>query len=308
MRKGWGLPLSLRLRASAVKLPEPAAMSRSLRLFFIQLGWEFHRLWARPRTYLGFGMAIFFELALSTLLRLPTVRAKIAHDIWKMHAHWADVFSGLTTAAHMMGETMTVFGSLSLALVAGDIVARDAEDGTLRMILSRPVSRASLFGQKLIVCLAFAAVITAFIAMSALAVGLLFEGRGPLLVIAAHEGVYGSFDFAEGLRRYAMAGGLLWFTAVSGLLWAFMFSCSGVKPATAAIAALTIFVADDIVRTQPGFTTVSPHCITTRMLSWRQVYSDEIPWPRIERNYTQLAAIDLGLLTVAWLLFRRREF
>jgi ABC-2 type transport system permease protein len=272
------------------------------------LHWELHRLWARPRTYLGFALTLVFELALSTLLRVTSVRERIAHDLWKMHAHWQDVFSGLTTGVHLMGETMTVFGSLSLALVAGDIVAKEAEEGTLRLVFARPVSRARVFGQKLLVCLAFAVVLTAFIAASALGVGLLFEGRGPLLMVAAHEGVYGLFDFAEGLRRYALASGLMWFTAVSGLLWAFLFSCSGVRPATAAVAALTIFVCDDLIRTQPGLATVSPYCLTTRMLSWRQVFCEEIPWPRIERNYTQLAEIDLGLVAVAWLLFRRREF
>src|SRR5471032_2708715 len=98
--------------------------SNFLLLFLKQLSWEFRKLVARRRTHLGFGLVVFFELAVSMLLRMTPVRAKIAHDIWKMHAHWEDVFSGLTTAAHLMGEAMTVFGSLSLALVAGDIVAK----------------------------------------------------------------------------------------------------------------------------------------------------------------------------------------
>jgi ABC-2 type transport system permease protein len=277
-------------------------------LFLKQLGWEFRKLWARPRTWLGFALAFFFEVGVSTLLRMPSARAKIAHDIWKMRAHWQDVFSGVTTATHIMGEAITVIGSLGLALVAGEIMAKESEDGTLRMIFCRPVSRTRVFLQKLIVCAAFAVVLVTFIGASALWVGLVFEGSGPLTMIAPHEGVIGFFNMRTGLQRYALATALAIFTGFSGMLWAFLFSCFKMKPAAAAIVALSLFTADDIIRTQPSLANFSPYCVTTRMLSWRQVFNDEIPWPRIQRNYTQLAWIDLGLVATAWLAFRRREF
>jgi ABC-2 type transport system permease protein len=278
-----------------------------MRLFLVQLGWELRRLATRPHTWLAFALSLIFELAVSTLLKVPSARADIARDLWKLRAQWNEAFSGLTTAVHVMEETYTIIGSFGLALVAAVIVAGEDEDGTLRMVLCRPVSRTVVLAQKGIACVLYAAVLTGFIAFSTLAICLIFEGPGNLVLLAPHEGVMGSFLFTQGLQRYVLAVPLMWFSAASGLLWAFLFSCSGMKPAAATILSLALFATDDIVRTVPETAAASPYCVTTRMVSWRQVFNYDIPWARIQRNYTQLAEMDGLLIAGGWLFFRRRE-
>src|ERR1700710_2865041 len=112
-----------------------------MRAFLAQLKWEFVRLAKRPRTWLGFWLSLLFEVCASILLKAPGVRAAIARDVWKMHEQWDDIFSGLTTAAHILGESVTVVGPIGIALVAAEIVAGENETGTLRMIFCRPASR-----------------------------------------------------------------------------------------------------------------------------------------------------------------------
>ncbi len=279
-----------------------------MRAFIVQLGWELRRLALRRHTWLAFGLSLLFELGASALLKIPSVRADIARDVWKMRAQWNEVFSGLTTAAHIMGESFTLIGVLGVSLVAGGIVAGEDEDGTLRMIFCRPANRLSVWAQKWIACALYTVTLIGFIAATTLAVCLIFEGPGNLVMLAPHEGVMGSFEFAEGVRRYALAIPLMCFSGLSGMLWPFFFSCTRMKPAAAAILALSLLAADDIIRTAPETSAASPWCLTTRMLSWRQVFNDEIPWPRIQNNYTQLAALDGTLMVAAWVVFRRREF
>jgi hypothetical protein len=276
-------------------------------LFFTQLKWEFVRLANRPRTWLAFGLSLAFELCQSVLLKAPGVRAAIARDIWKMREQWNDIFSGLTTAAHILGEAFTIIGALGITLVAAEIVAGENETGTLRMIFCRSAGRGRVLAAKLIVCSVYTVVLVAFIAVTTLLIGLVFEGRGNLVMLAPHEGIMGAFHFGEGMRRYALAVPLIWFSALSGMLWPFFFSCTGMKPVTAAVLALALLAADDILRTTPQTAVISPHCMTTRMLSWRQVFNDDIPWPRIQRNYEQLAMIDAVLLAGAVVAFRRLE-
>lgn len=278
-----------------------------MRSFFTQLKWEFVRLVNRPRTWFAFGLSLAFELCLSVLLKVPGVRAAIARDIWKMHEQWNDIFSGLTTAAHILGESFTIIGALGVTLVVAEIVAGENEAGTLRMILNRPVGRGRLFAIKLIVSCVYTVSLVVFIAVTTLLIGLIFEGPGNLVMLAPHEGIMGAFHFHEGMQRYALAVPLIWFSALSGMLWPFFFSCTGMKPVTAAVLALTLLAADDILRTTPQTAVISPHCVTTRMLSWRQVFNDDIPWPRIQRNYTQLAEIDVVMLAGAIVAFRRLE-
>ena len=83
-----------------------------MRGFIGQLGWELRRLWARPRTYIGFAVTFGFELVLSLLWRLPSVRELMAREFWKMHLQMAEGFSGLTTAVHMTSETMAMIAML----------------------------------------------------------------------------------------------------------------------------------------------------------------------------------------------------
>jgi hypothetical protein len=278
-----------------------------VRAFLNQFGWELWRLALRPSTWLAFALSLVFEVGMSVLLKFPGVRADIAQHIWKMRVRWNEVFSGLTTSAHIMGEAFSIIGALCLALVAARIVAGEKDDGTLRMIFCRPTGRTSVLVQKCLACLIYAMALVGFIAVSSLAVGLIFEGRGNLVLLAPHEGVTGAFNFAEGVRRIIIAIPLMWLSAVSGMLWVLLFSCVGMKPNTAIVLALTLLASDHLIRTAPETAVARPYCLTTRLLSWRQVFNYDIPWPRIRRNYLQLAEIDAALLVASWAAFRRLE-
>jgi hypothetical protein len=67
-----------------------------------------------------------------------------------------------------------------------------------------------------------------------------------------------------------------------------------------------VLLADWTVRVHPAFAALSPYCLTTRIATWRQLFNDEIPWLRIERNLLQLLWVDGALLAFAWAAFRRR--
>ena len=56
----------------------------------------------------------------------------------------ANYISALSVALIMLFPQILFFMPLYACLVGGDMVAKEAEDGTLRMILSRPISRLRL--------------------------------------------------------------------------------------------------------------------------------------------------------------------
>ncbi len=280
---------------------------RGTRAFLDQLRWEVRKTWVRPRTYAGFVAAFLFELLLSLLWRLPTVRQGMGRQLWRVHVELGAVVSGLTTAVHMTANTMALIGALFLALVASDVVAKEFEDGTLRMALSRPVGRGALFTQKLVACALYTVALTIFVGASALALGLLFEGPGRLVIIAIREGVFGALGFRVGLQRYAVSIGMLVASMMTVTLLAFALSCFRMKPATAIVIAATVLLADHLIRLEPALAHVAPYCLTTRLVTWRQVFNQKIPWLRIHRNYRDLLRLDVALLLVAWWRFRRRE-
>lgn len=276
--------------------------------FLRQLRWELRKLWRRPRNYVGFGAALAFELAMLALLRLPAVREHFLQRVWKLQQHLGirEPFSALTNAVEVVGQTMLFVGAVAIAMVAAELVGREIEDGTLRMALARPVSRTSVFFQKLLASLSYVVGLTLFVGATVLVLAMLFEPIGQLVVVSAHDGVIGVHEPAGGFVRYAAAMALLAMSLCTPALLGLTLACFPVRATTAAMIAVMVLLGDWIVHTHPALALVSPYTLTTRIVSWRQVFNQSIPWGRLVRNYGDLAAIDAALVGIAWLAFRRR--
>jgi ABC-2 type transport system permease protein len=276
--------------------------------FLRQLRWELRKLWRRPRTYVGFAAALLFELVVLSLLRLPAARDEFVQRVWRLHERFGirEPFSGLSNAVEVAGQTMLFIGGVSLAFVAAELVAKEAEDGTLRMVFCRPVSRTSVLLQKLITCAIYTATLTLFVGATALLLGMLLEKPGQLVVVSVRESIVGVHELAPALARYAAAIPLLATSVFTVALLAFTLSCFPLRAATAAAVAIIVLLADWIIQTHPGLVAVSPYTLMTRISSWRQVFNETVPWPRLERNYSQLAMLDGALIVIAWWAFRRR--
>lgn len=275
--------------------------------FLRQLGWEIRKLAHRPRTWLGFGACFLFEVALVLLYHATPLDEALGRAYWRVPPELAAPLSGLTVATHVTAETMAVMASLFLALVAGDIIANESEERTLHMIFARPVTRAAVLLQKTIACGLFTVALCVFVGTTALALGLLAAGPGRVVVVSAQESIIGAHAFAPGLRRYALGVALLGPCWLTFTLIAFALSCCRMKPGVATVLALAGLLTDHALRIQPAFAAFAPYSLTTRILSWRQVFGWDVAWLRIERNLTELLLLDAILVVAAWWIFRRRD-
>src|SRR4051812_27058438 len=110
-------------------------------MFLLQLRNELRKLFGKKRTYLGFGMFLLAQSAFILLLRYHKGPYRDMVKIMEGNGYGADkFFSNLTVATSSLLATAYILLPLYVALVGGDLVAKEAEDGTLRMILARPVS------------------------------------------------------------------------------------------------------------------------------------------------------------------------
>src|SRR4051812_16440273 len=200
-------------------------------LLMKQIRGELWKLFARQRTYIGFGAFLMIEIIILCLPQLPKVKAGLRYLIEKNGYLFEHYFSGLTLAFMILTWTVFLLGPLYLALVSGDVVAKEVEEGTMRMILSRPVSRTRVVLLRYVAAVSYTVVFLAFVAVSALAVSMAREGFGGMFIFAPVQKIFAMYEFKEGLRRFLMAIPLmaLSFTTVTSL--GFMFSCSNMKPA-----------------------------------------------------------------------------
>ncbi len=277
-------------------------------LFFLQMRNELHKLFARKRTYLGFAAFVAVEILLLLLLNLPKPKAGFRKLIEQNGYGFDQYFSGATLGLLMLMWTTFLLGALYLALVAGDVVAKEVEDGTLRMILCRPISRLRVGFLKYAACVLYTFALTFFIGITALVAGLLYCGWGGRFAIAPLEQLLAMHEAWPGLWCYLGALPLLGFGLVSITSLGFLFSCCEMKPAAATILTLSIFFFDSIFRSIPYFESLRGWFMTTHMTLWLRVFEYHIPWWRIVEDVTWLGALNVTFALVGLAILQQRDF
>ncbi len=277
-------------------------------LFFLQLRGELRKLFARKRTFIGFGAFLGFEIIVFFLLRLPQVQAWISKLIEKSGYDPAAYMSGLTFGLLIVVWTVFLLEGLFLALIAGDVVSKEVEDGTLRMMLCRPISRGRILVLKIIVCCVYTFALTTFVMVTALGVGFLNGGFGGLFVFDPLNQLFVFHDFWSGLIRYLIAIPLLSLSLCTITALAACLSCFNMKPAAATIISLAILFADTILKNVPYFESIRQWFLTAKIMAWIQIFQYRVPWEAMVEEYAWLMAINTTLLIIAWYVFSRRDF
>ena len=279
-----------------------------MQAFLDQFQGELIKLFARKRTYIGFGAFLAVELLILFLLNLPKVKGALVRVI-EDSGYPADAYlSGLTLAFFVLLWSIFLMGSLYLALVAGDVVGKEVEEGTLRMMLCRPVSRGRILLLKICAVTVYSFTLTWFVGITALIVGLLHSGAGGLFVFAPMEKVFALYDFGPGLARYALAVLLLSLSLLTIVSVGFFLSCLDMKPAAATITTLSFFFLDSILKNIPFFESLKPWFITSHMAAWVHVFEYRIPWEHMIEDYAWLLALNATLLVLAAGIFQQRDF
>jgi ABC-2 type transport system permease protein len=219
-----------------------------------------------------------------------------------------DYFRGLTIALLVVLFTILLLGGLFLALVSGDIISKEAEDGTLRMTLCRPISRVRLLVIKYLTCLVYTFALVFFIAGTALLMGYFWRGLGGLFAFIPEEKLIAFFPPGEAASRFWLA---ITFNAAAHCIiasLAFMFSCFNVKPVSATIATLTILIADRILYVFPQLADYKHWFMASHIASWLDIFRDPIPWEKVTGDYLYLFGVNATFVIIGVAVFCRRDF
>ena len=277
-------------------------------LFLLQLRGELWKLFARKRTYLGFGVFLAVETLILVLWQLPGGQRWMRRMIEQSGGAFDTYFSGLTVAVIMLTMTVFLLGGLYLALVGGDVVAKEVEDGTMRMTLCRPVSRRRVLLVKYTTCVLYTFALVIFIGLSALAAATLVRGSGGLFLMIPEQRLVAFFEFGPGLVRYLAALPCLALSLLTITSFSFLLSCANMKPAAATISAITLFFVDYIFHLVPYFETYRPWMMTTHMGTWVNVFRNPWPWPQMLEDYGILLGLDATFFVIGAIIFSARDF
>src|ERR1051325_3706138 len=273
-------------------------------MIWLQLRHELLKLFARKRTYIGFGAFVFVQVTILALLQLPKAK-RAFHELLTNNGYLGgDYYSGLTLGLVIIVFTISLLGALYVALVGGDMVAKEVEDGTMRMILCRPISRLRLLTIKWAACSIYTFVLMLFLGTtSLLAASLYRRGLGHLFVFVPQEGLFAIYDTSEGFWRYVRSVVFLGLATQIITAAAFMFSCFNMKPAAATILTLSLMFADFVLRNIPYFHSFEKYFITYHTACWIRTYFDVVPWPGIVESVLYLAALSFTFWIIGAMAF-----
>ena len=203
-------------------------------MVYLQLRNELWKLFGKKRTYIGFAIFLIAQNVITLVFRYSSASKSMVRQL-EGNAYSAEHYiSSLTISTIMLFPIAYVLLPLYVSLVGGDLVAKEAEDGTLRMILTRPISRLRLLLVKWLAGALFAVVLVFALGLFGEVFASVFFPWGGLFVFVPGE-MFSLFEAGDGLKHYALAHLMLSVKAISIFSLAFMFSCFDIKPAAATI-------------------------------------------------------------------------
>jgi ABC-2 type transport system permease protein len=278
-------------------------------MFFAQLTNELWKLFGKKRTYIGFGAFVLAQSAMLVIFKYTNWQRHFEGLLANNGYAASEYISALTVALIMVWPQVLLLMPLYVALVGGDLVAKEAEDGTLRMILSRPISRMRLLIVKWLGGMIFAAVLVLVLGVVALAAArLLFPWKGMFVFGQVQtSSAFSLFPPGQGLALYAFSHLFMVMNAITMLSIAFMFSCFNMKPAAATILALSYLFMNMVMQHIPFFEPYQNWFITHHFESWFLVFETPTPWPQIFQSEITLVACSATAFMIGVMGFQIRD-
>ena len=260
--------------------------------------WELRKLVSQKRTYMGLGLAVI----------LPLIFV-VVQNIHTRHGHGGDsIFaaqitqSGLATPVLMLLFESVFFLPLIASLVAGDIVAAEDGNGTLKTILTRSVNRGQVFAAKTLAALTYGMIAVFLSAIVATAGGVSSWG-------------FNQIKTFSGSIVSASEGLLLVFAANACYLIPLLtVSCIGVllstvtrNSAAAVVGTVGITILLFIVAQIPGLEGIRPYLLTEQYENWHGLLRTPTDWAPIAHSAWVCALYAVPSLIAGYLVFLRRD-
>jgi ABC-2 type transport system permease protein len=267
---------------------------------------ELIKLFGKKRTYIGFGAFLLSQNVMLLLFRFTHWQRDMERQLSSNGYFAADYVSTLTVAFIMLLPLAPLLMPLYAALVGGDLVAKEVEDGTLRMILARPISRFALLAAKWTSGLIFSAVLVLALGGTALLFARLwFPWRG--MFVFAPGMVFNVLPAIAGLKLYSCSLLFITLNACVILGLGFMFSCFNMKPAAATILSLSFLFINFVLENIPFFEPYQDWFLTHHFKSWILIYAEPTPWARVTESMFILSAVCISAFLIGAAAFQARD-
>ncbi len=244
------------------------------------IGVELHQLVRSRRTWVTILLIDLLPTIVAVLLKLTDVGPRPGTGPAFLSAVLTD---GTLFPLAAMAIVLPLFLPIAVCIQAGDAIAGEAQQGTLRYLLVRPVGRTRLLVAKLVSVMAFVLLTLAVVAATAYVVGVLLLGTQR--VAGATTTVSGTPLTQQELviRTFlALAYALLCMLGVAAI--ALFLSTVVDTPLAAALGTMAVLVASTLLLTLDAADSIGSYLPTRYWLSFVDLFRDPILWRDVVRG------------------------
>jgi ABC-2 type transport system permease protein len=170
---------------------------------------------------------------------------------------------------------------LLVAFITGDMVSGEAAMGTLRILLTKPISRATVYWSKYFAGALYTILLLLWIALLAWGGGHLLFGTGDLIVLNSDGvAILQEQDIFWRLMAALFQATLALLTISTLSIFFSCFADNSIGPIVSTMGVVILFTllgSLDI----PIFTYIRPFLFTTHMAAWRLWFNDPVPYADI---------------------------
>lgn len=269
---------------------------------------ELFKIFKRPRTYIAF-VAIAVIVWLIQLAFYVDGGAYISFLMQSIESDFdvdGKILNGYFICYFIL-QTLLIHVPLLIALIGGDMIAGEANMGTLRLLASKPVSRTSLIVGKFIATAVYTLLLLIWMAILSLGLSLIVFGVDDLLIFKGTEVIL--LLKSDILWRYVAAFGFAAIAMVTVAALSFflsMFAENSIGPIVATMSVVIVFTILTSIDL-PLFNAMKPYLFTSHMLGWKGFFDDEIFYNSIARSAIFLLGHIFGFLGLSLYVFRKKD-
>jgi ABC-2 type transport system permease protein len=260
--------------------------------------WELRKLVSQKRSYLGFVIALFVPVIFVVAEHFHPHHGRGGDSIF-----FAEITqSGLVTPVLSLIIASTFFLPLASALVAGDIVANEDGNGTLKTILTRSVDRGQVFAAKALAAFTYATAAVFLAALVATVAGVASWGFHDIVSLSGTRVPPG-----EALLLVVAANACYLIPIAALVSIGVLLSTVTRNSAAAVVGTLAVTLVLALIPVIPGLEGARPYLLTTEYNAWQGLLRTPTDWGPIWHSAWVCALYAIPSLFTAYLVFLRRD-
>ncbi|MEO6456103.1 MAG: ABC transporter permease [Ginsengibacter sp.] len=286
------------------------------------LQFELYKIFKKPRTYIAFGAiaAIILLIQLALVINGKDYVKFMVSDLDDtLDIPYDQINNGYWIAFNIL-NLLLIHVPILVALVTGDIVAGEANMGTLRLLITKPISRTNIILTKFLACVIYTIILLLWMAFLSLVVSVLLFGANDLVV--AKENMLLQVEKADVLWRYFAAFGFAAVALIVVAALSFMLSVlseNSIGPIVGTVAIIIVFTIISEMGVPIYDKAVKPYLFITHMLGWKGFFYIDFDedgqtitgsvrnFSSILKSLSILAGYIVLFVTTAVIIFKKKD-